>query len=253
MTRKLLVATHNPGKVREYRELLIGLPVEVTYLDAEGIALEVEETGETLAENAAQKATAYARASGLWTWADDSGLEVDALGGRPGVRSARYAGAPALHGAAGAGGASDADRYRKLLDALAGVPWARRTARFRCTVAIAIPRADARPDVDPRQGTEPGRASEVPGTWRGDIYTADGVCEGIIAFGPAGSHGFGYDPVFYLPEYGATMAQLPAEVKNQISHRGRAAREAVGILEELLQIATGNSLPPAPRRLVVRA
>jgi len=197
MTRKLLVATHNPGKVREYRELLAGLPLEVTYLDAEGITLEVEETGETFAENAVQKATAYARASGLWTWADDSGLEVDALGGAPGVCSARYAGA----------GASDADRYRKLLAALAGVPWARRTARFRCTVAIARP--------------------------EGEVWTTDGVCEGIIAFGPAGANGFGYDPVFYLPEHGATMAQLPAEMKNQISHRGRAARKAAALLAEI--------------------
>ena len=137
MTRKLLVATHNPGKVREYQTLLADLPLEVTYLDAEGITLEVEETGHTFAENAVLKATTYARASGLWTWADDSGLEVDALDGAPGVYSARYAGP----------GASDADRYRKLLDALTGVPWARRTARFRCVVALATPageRADRR-------------------------------------------------------------------------------------------------------------
>ncbi len=205
MTHKLLVATHNPGKVREYRELLAGLPLEVTYLDAEGITHEVEETGATFAENAILKATAYARISGLLTWADDSGLEVDALGGAPGVYSSRYAG-PA---------ASDADRYRKLLDALAGVPWDRRTARFRCTVAISLP------DV-------PG-TSEVPGTWE-----ADGVCEGIIAFGPAGSNGFGYDPVFYLPEHGLTMAQLAPEEKNRISHRGRAAQAAAAVLAELL-------------------
>ena len=197
MTHTLLVATHNPGKVREYRELLAGLPLEVTYLDAEGITLEVEEAGATFAENAILKATTYARATGLLTWADDSGLEVDALGGAPGIYSARYAGP----------GASDADRYRKLLDALAGVPWDRRTARFRCTVAIAIPPPDA------------------PGTW-----AAEGICEGIIAFGPAGSNGFGYDPVFYLPEQRATMAQLPSEVKNQISHRGRAALTAAVVL-----------------------
>jgi XTP/dITP diphosphohydrolase len=199
MTRKLLVATRNPGKVREYGDLLAGLPLEVTYLDAEGITLEVEETGKTFAENALQKATTCARATGLWTWADDSGLEVDALGGAPGVRSARYAGS----------GASDADRYRKLLNALAGVPWDRRTARFRCVVALATP--------------------------DGDVRTVDGVCEGIIAFGPAGSSGFGYDPVFYLPERGITMAQLPPEVKNQISHRARAARAAVRELEQMLQ------------------
>lgn len=200
MTRKLLVATHNPGKVREYRELLAGLPLEVTYLDAEGITLEVEETAATFAGNAILKATTYARLTGLWVWADDSGLEVDALGGAPGVYSARYAGS----------GASDADRYRKLLDALAEVPWDRRTARFRCTVALAAPGEDTR--------------------------TADGACEGIIAFGPAGSNGFGYDPVFYLPEHGLTMAQLTPEIKNQISHRGRAAQAAAMVLEEMLAV-----------------
>jgi XTP/dITP diphosphohydrolase len=206
VTAKLLIATHNPGKVREYRELLAGLPIEATYLDAEGLTpvlsavegMEVEETGETFAENAIQKAIAYARATGLLTWADDSGLEVDALGGAPGVRSARYAGP----------GASDADRYRKLLDALAGVPWARRSARFRCAVALS--------------------------TADGDVLTADGVCEGIIAFGPAGNNGFGYDPVFYLPERGVSLAQLPSELKHEISHRGRAARGAVRLLAEML-------------------
>jgi XTP/dITP diphosphohydrolase len=198
MVRKLLVATHNTGKVREYRDLLAGLPLEVTYLDAEGITTEVEETGETFAENALQKATTYAAASGLWTWADDSGLEVDALDGAPGVRSARYAGPQA----------SDADRYRKLLDALAGVPWDKRTARFRCVVALATPQGQAR--------------------------TAAGECPGIIAFGPAGENGFGYDPVFYLPDQGVTMAQLPPSVKNQVSHRARAARAALQLLEEML-------------------
>lgn len=216
MTRKLLVATHNPGKVREYRELLAGLPLEVTYLDAEGIALEVEETGETFAQNAILKATTYARLSGLWTWADDSGLEVAALGGAPGVYSSRYAGP----------GASDADRYRKLLDALAGVPWDRRTARFRCTVAIATPRGDV-----------PALSLDRESAWDGEVRTVDGACEGIIAFGPAGSNGFGYDPVFYLPDHGATMAQLAPEVKNAISHRGRAAQAATAVLEEMLQAA----------------
>ncbi len=222
MTAKLLIATRNPGKIREYRELLAGLPLEITDLDAEGIDLEVEETGQTFAENALLKATAYARASGLLTWADDSGLEVDALGGAPGVHSARYAGPPAAHGAGGATGASDADRYRKLLDALTGVPWARRTARFRCVVALATPMGIAR--------------------------TAEGACEGIIAFGPAGSNGFGYDPVFYLPEQRATMAQLSPAMKNQLSHRGRAARAAVALLAELLREFapehTGDPLSP---------
>lgn len=200
MIRKLLIATRNPGKVREFRELLEGLPVEITYLDAEGIGFEVEEAGASFAENAVRKASEYARASGLWTWADDSGLEVDALDGGPGVYSARYAGA----------GASDADRRRKLLNALAGVPWHRRTARFRCVIALATP--------------------------EGEIRTAEGSCEGVIAFGPAGSNGFGYDPIFYLPDRGATMAQLESDEKNRISHRGRAARKAEQLLEEMLSL-----------------
>ena len=143
MTRKLLVATHNPGKVREYREILADLPLEVTYLDAEGITLEVDETGATFAENAILKATTYARLTGLWTWADDSGLVVDALDGAPGVYSARYAGP----------GATDADRYRKLLDALTGVPWDRRTARFRCTVALATPEGRRAPSTACARGS----------------------------------------------------------------------------------------------------
>lgn len=196
--RRLLVATHNQGKVNEYRLLLANLPVSVTYLDAEGITLEVEETGQTFAENAILKATTYARTSGLWTWADDSGLEVDVLKGEPGVFSARYAGS----------GASDRDRYCKLLDALAGVPWSRRTARFCCTVAISSP--------------------------EGRTCTATGECSGLIAFGPAGTGGFGYDPVFYLPDHGCTMAQLAPEEKNRISHRARAAQAAVHVLEAML-------------------
>lgn len=196
--RKLLIATHNPGKAREYRALLADLPLDVTYLDAEGITHEVDETGATMAENARLKAREYAQLSGLWTWADDSGLEVDALDGAPGVYSARYAGE----------GKTDADRYRKLLDALTGVPWDRRTARFRCAVALATP--------------------------EGELRVTEGVCEGVIAFGPAGSNGFGYDPVFYMPEHGATMAQLPQEVKNRVSHRARASEKAVGLLREML-------------------
>jgi len=127
------------------------------------------------------------------------------LGGRPGVHSARYAGPDA----------TDADRYRKLLDALSAVPWNQRTARFRCTVALATP--------------------------EGIVRTVDGVCEGIIAFGPAGSNGFGYDPVFYLPEADQTMAQLPPDVKNQVSHRGRAAKNALAVLKEMLVAAEETS------------
>jgi XTP/dITP diphosphohydrolase len=199
---KLLVATNNPGKVREYEALLEGLPLTLTYLVQEGLDVEVEETGSTFAENARLKAMAYARASDLWTLADDSGLEVDALGGEPGTYSARYAGQ----------GASDEDRYRLLLRKLEGVPWEQRTARFRCVIAVATP--------------------------QGEIRTAEGTCEGIIAFEPKGEHGFGYDPVFYMPEHGQTMAELEPEVKNRISHRARAAEGARKILQELLDSTT---------------
>jgi XTP/dITP diphosphohydrolase len=198
-TSRLLVATRNPGKVREYEQLLTGLPLSLTYLDEEGISHEVEEIGETFAENAIRKAQEYARLSGLLTLADDSGLEVDALGGEPGVHSARYGGR----------GGDDEDRYQLLLQSMQGVPWEERGARFRCVIAVA----------------EPG----------GESYTADGTCEGVIAFEPQGEYGFGYDPIFYLPEYDKTMAQLSPELKNRISHRARAAQEIRGILERILR------------------
>lgn len=198
---KLLVGTNNPGKIAEYAELLIDLPatLEVTSPARAGLALEVEESGDSFEENARIKALAYARASGLVSLADDSGLEVDALGGAPGVHSARYAG-PA---------ATDVDRYRKLLDALDGIPEGQRAARFRCVVAIALP--------------------------DGTIHTADGTCEGQIGFSPRGEHGFGYDPVFVVKGYaGRTMAELPPEVKNEISHRARALQAILPVLRELL-------------------
>lgn len=201
MGQKLLVATHNQGKVREYRALLADLPLEVTYLDAEGVTFEAEEMGHTFADNAIMKARAYAAHTGLLTWADDSGLEVDALGGAPGVLSARY-GAPAAR--------SDADRYRLLLERLDGVLDERRSARFRCVVAIAWP--------------------------DGRVITADGACEGRIAHAPRGEHGFGYDPIFLVADcdYQQTMAELPPALKNQISHRGRAAQAAREALARLL-------------------
>ena len=196
--RTLLVATHNQGKIREYRELLANLPISVTWLDQEGITLEVEETGKTFIENACLKAEQYASLSGLWTWADDSGLEVDALGGQPGVYSARYGGP----------GLSDRERYLRLLAALREIPDAPRTARFRCVVAIAAP--------------------------GGPIYTAEGAVEGVIVDEPRGELGFGYDPVFFVPDQGRTMAELPPGVKNRISHRGLASAGAARLLAALL-------------------
>lgn len=197
MTR-LLIATHNPGKLREYEALLADLPLILTGPGREGIELGIEETGESFRQNAVLKARAYAQASGLLTLADDSGLEVDVLGGEPGVFSSRYAGPEA----------DDEDRVRLLLRKLEGVPWEERTARFRCVITLATP--------------------------QGEMWTAEGSCEGIIAFEPRGEHGFGYDPVFYLPQFDKTMAQLPAEIKNHISHRARAAEKVRAILQELV-------------------
>ena len=198
MTQKLLVATHNRGKILEYRALLSDLPLAVTWLDEQGIAEDVEETGATFVANASLKAAAYAQLTGLWTWADDSGLEVDALDGRPGVYSARYGGP----------GLSDADRYRRLLAELAAIAPEQRTARFRCVIALAIP--------------------------GGPIYTAEAAVEGLIVDEPRGAHGFGYDPVFFIPDQQRTMAELEPALKNRISHRGRAAVEARKIIVSLL-------------------
>lgn len=193
---ELVLATRNPGKVREMAALLADLGVTMRSLfDVPG-APEVEEDGRTFAENAVKKAETIARFTGLPALADDSGLEVDALGGAPGVFSARYAGE----------GASDAANNEKLLAALAGVPAERRTARYRCVLALAAP---GMPTV-----------------------TVEGVCEGRIAEQPRGTGGFGYDPLFYLPGRGKTMAELRPEEKNAISHRGQALRRLKALLVE---------------------
>lgn len=197
---ELLLATGNLAKVREYRLLLHGLPLRLTTLAEQGISSAVEEVGSSLEENATQKAVTYAALSNLVALADDSGLEVDALGGMPGPLSARYAGE----------GASDKERIDYLLSKLQGVPWDKRTARFRCIIAIAIP--------------------------AGGIELCHGECRGIIAFEPEGKHGFGYDPIFYLPERGRRMAELSLPEKNEVSHRGQAARRARPILERLFNL-----------------
>lgn len=196
---KLLIATHNRGKLREYQEILSQLPLELLTLDDVGIVEDIEETGTTFIENARLKAVAFARISGLITLGDDSGLEVDALGGEPGVYSKRYAGP----------GKSDAERNAFLLTKLANVPAPERTARFRCAIVIA----------------EPTGAYEV----------AEGTCEGSIAFAPRGTNGFGYDPIFELAGMGKRMAELSPEVKNRVSHRGRAAEQALEILKKRLE------------------
>ncbi len=194
MPTKLLVATHNPGKLREYRQLLKGLPLEILSLDDAHIDLQVEETGRTFPQNALLKAQGYAQASGMLTLADDSGLEVDALGGEPGVRSSRYAGPDA----------TDSQRNRFLLDRMVDVAPGDRTARFRCAIAIVAP--------------------------HGRSWVVEGSLEGEIAHQPAGEGGFGYDPIFFLPQMGVTAAQLAPRQKNRISHRARALRKARAIL-----------------------
>lgn len=201
---ELLVATNNPGKMREFRQLLAPLAGPVHFPPHLGLVVEVAEVGATYAVNARLKATAYAQAARerdgmppLLVLADDSGLEVDALGGAPGLRSARYS------------PGSDTDRVTYLLQQLAGVPPAQRGARFRCVIVVAQP--------------------------DGEIHHAEGVCEGVIAAAPAGSGGFGYDPVFYLPDFGCTMAELPARTKNQVSHRARAVQAALPLLQRLLE------------------
>jgi len=195
---KLLLATSNPGKIREYRFLMDGLGYQITTLAEEGIAKIVAESGDNYEQNARLKAITYAKLSQLTTLADDSGLEVDALNGEPGIKSARFAGESA----------TDIEKVGLLLAKLNGVPWERRTAHFKCVISIA----------GPRDRTE----------------VCYGECHGMIAFEAKGENGFGYDPIFFLPETGKTMAELPLEMKNQISHRARANQQARQILQRQL-------------------
>lgn len=195
---RLLLATNNRGKVAEYRALLADCGWEIVTPAEIGLALEVEESGVDYVTNAKIKAQAFAQASGLLSLADDSGLEIDALGGRPGPLSARYAG----------DAADDAERVGKVLAEMKGIERTRRRARFRCVIALAEP--------------------------SGKVHFAEGVVEGAIAEEPRGERGFGYDPLFLVPEYGRTLAELPLPEKNAVSHRGRAARKACTILKTML-------------------
>ncbi len=187
--KKIVLASNNKGKVREINQILSGLDVSVRPQSEFDIE-EVEETGLTFVENAILKARNAAEHSGLAAIADDSGIEVDALKGQPGIYSARYAGV----------GASDEDNLQKLLGALQDVPEEKRTARFQCLMVYMQHAADPTPII-------------CQGSW-----------EGIITLEPQGENGFGYDPVFFVPEHNCTSAQLSAEVKNQLSHRGQALR-----------------------------
>jgi XTP/dITP diphosphohydrolase len=188
---ELLVATHNEGKTRELVELLAGLPLRLRSLSEMPWIEEAEETGETFEENAVLKARHYGSRSGLWSLADDSGLVVDALGGAPGVYSARYGGR----------GISYAERMALLLEALGATGDAERRARFVCVIALADPRT-------------------------GGVETFEGVCEGRIAEAPSGAGGFGYDPLFIPEGYAQSFGELPPEVKQGLSHRARALSKA---------------------------
>ncbi len=193
--RRLLLATNNPGKVREFRRLLAGAPYEVVTPAEAGISLDVEETGSSYAENASLKATAFARAGECLALADDSGIEVDALDGGPGMYSARFGGP----------GLDDRGRTALLLEKLLDVPEPGRGARYRAVVALAWP--------------------------GGDVQLFEGVQEGSIGRAPRGERGFGYDPVFVIAD-GRVQAEISDEEKDAISHRGKAVRAAIAWLAE---------------------
>jgi len=195
MTQRIVLASNNAGKVREFNQLLAGSELEVIP-QSEFQVEEIEETGLTFVENALLKARNAAQHTGLPAIADDSGLEVDALEGAPGIYSARYAGA----------GASDRQNLEKLLEALKDVGDENRSARFQCLMVYMHHPADPTPMI-------------FQGTWEGRILRA-----------PQGSNGFGYDPVFYVPEQQCSSAELPSDLKNSLSHRGRALRQLISVL-----------------------
>ena len=196
MSEKFVLATHNPGKLKEMSDILARFGVEVVSPGDLGITVDVEETGTTFAENAMLKAKAICAAAKLPAIADDSGLCVDALTGGPGVYSARYGGE----------GLDDKGRYMLLLNNMRGQTT--RAAHFTCSIACAFP--------------------------NGDTLTAEGRCDGSIAFAPMGEGGFGYDPVFFVPEKAKTFGQLTAEEKSTISHRGKALKSFAEKLETYL-------------------
>lgn len=204
MKKQLLLASTNPGKINEMRAILQSLPLELLTPADIQLSLEVAETGDTYRENATLKAQAFAQASGMISLADDSGLEVAALNGAPGIHSARYAPQP---------NATDADRRARLISELRNQPrpW---EARFYCLVAIATPEAF--------------------------LHYSEGICPGEIIPEPRGQDGFGYDPIFLLPTLQKTMAELDTRTKNEFSHRGQAVKAALPILRNLFSIGLGK-------------
>lgn len=193
---KLLLATRNRGKLVELQGMLTGTGWDAVMLTDQLGVPEVEEDGATFIENACKKARVAAKATGMWTLAEDAGLEVDALKGEPGIRSARYCGE----------GASDRDRMDKVLQQIVAVPDDKRTARFRCAMCL----------IDPA----------------GNEQTFEGACEGRIAPNARGRYGFGYDPIFLPDGHATTFGELGLDVKSQISHRARAMRQVVAFLKE---------------------
>jgi len=200
----LLLATSNPHKLEEFRTIFSDVPLRLLSLNDVQLNVDVEETGNTFAENAELKGRAYAQMSHMLTLADDSGLEIDALGGVPGVHSARYLGRETSY----------EERFRVILEQLKGLPLEQRSARFRCVIAVT--------------------------STSGKIHVVEGIVEGVIAESPRGTHGFGYDPIFFLPELGKTFAELEPVVKNRISHRARAAQSARKLLENWPYDSSGS-------------
>ena len=205
MERKILVATTNIGKIAELKAML-GLDAQWLDLSYYPEIEEIEEDGQTFIENACKKAIGYARATGQWTIADDSGLQVDALGGEPGVRSARYSGDKTINED---GSLIDHRNIAKVLELLEDVPQEKRTARFFCSLALASPEQT--------------------------LIETEGTLEGLITKKEIGNNGFGYDPIFFVPHLNKTVAQLTSEEKNAISHRGNAIRKLKPMLEKLLK------------------
>ena len=187
--KRFIAATKNRGKLKEIAEILADFPIRVVSMEEAGFDMDIEENGSSFLENALIKAKMVVKAAGEIVMADDSGLAVDYLDGAPGIYSARFAGE----------GASDEDRNKKLLGLLKSVSYEKRTARFICVIAVVFP--------------------------DGRYFTVNGTCEGYIGDRIAGMNGFGYDPLFYIPEYKKTIAELDLETKNRISHRGRALRQ----------------------------
>ena len=198
--KKFVVATKNKGKLKEIEEILFGMDLEVVSMEQAGVDEDIEEYGSTFEENALIKAREVHKITGELVMADDSGLEVDFLNGAPGIYSSRFAGE----------GASDTDRNNKLLELLKDVPFENRKARFVCAIAVILP--------------------------DGKHFTVRGTFEGYIGLEPVGGNGFGYDPLFFVPEYNKTAAQLEASKKHEISHRGKALKLMLAELRERLVV-----------------